>query len=105
MLSDDHHLTITRRHSCKSLLPLPQITGTKETEGNTEVLEDDFIAWTSRDILVYGEEIVLLYRSNIILLSSPAFMQLTIIDTENFWQPTDNYWHGRYVTFCRRTDI
>ncbi|CAL5408325.1 unnamed protein product [Camellia sinensis] len=52
---------------------------------------DDFVAWTCRDILVYGEEIVFLYRSNIILLSSPAFVQLTITDTENFWQRTANY--------------
>ncbi|CAL5344484.1 unnamed protein product [Camellia sinensis] len=28
---------------------------------------------------------------NIILLSSPAFVQLTITDTENFWQRTTNY--------------
>ncbi|KAL7231755.1 hypothetical protein ACSBR2_009900 [Camellia fascicularis] len=55
-------------------------------ESLDKLLFNDFGAWTSRDILVYGEEIVLLYRSNIILLSSPAFVQLTITDTENFWQ-------------------
>ena len=56
---------------------------------------DDFVAWTCKDIFVYGEEIVLLYRSNIILLSSLALVQLTIPDTENYRQRTDNYWHGR----------